>query len=545
MSNSLGIEVKMIESKLLCTIDIDDLHQTGFLCSSDGLILTAGHGFNTKSIAIGDKVKITLFGKKSCEARLIECKNEEEPYFIDYALLKMNGKLALEKKHIPHKIFDISNRINGSCIRGFLKTNKSRIEKIDFTNFRTSELQNEENWQFQGIIETYIDLNGMSGAPICSKENKIIGIQSKQKPKSTLCIISPISRVVEYSPVLSKEIHKESNMNKFFFSSDLLTRKYGKKEHNIEFFLVYPEKLRCAYGNELSNRLFEAKYQWQKELDEKLKVLKGLNKYLGHPVRINYLTQPIHQEKTYVNRGIALIDLDKLGSCSNPQQINLCCITTHDCECTLQYSMNLTLSEDFSEDTEIIKDVVFKFALEFLLLSATPITNALIDDNDTETSFSVFRTKKEQYFDEMGIRQQCPIISYYCSEDSTKQLSLQNLNEEWIKFLEYLFPAFSPNTYLGEKMTHDQVMKKIKTTAKISGQIPDKVYQQLSDLEDGRYFLVYVKHPPKQKKEKKALAQTLGKQKLTQHSSKVYSLTDLPLFNKFVSYCTYTFFELG
>ncbi|SOD99757.1 S1 family peptidase [Spirosoma fluviale] len=193
--------MKELQKEAIVKVSIKNSWQTGWFFSSNGLIMTAGHGFS--DIENPNLLHYNIFtnsGRESLEAELIESQYVEEKA-IDYAILKVVESSykrfkSLRIPYIPLKDFSIKYINKLFVTKGF---SEDISEDIGFTFsgkvIDKVKLKSNDDYWIQLRIDSIHDWGGVSGAPIIVN-NYAIGLQSGQVDKAKVhCLAAAFNNI--------------------------------------------------------------------------------------------------------------------------------------------------------------------------------------------------------------------------------------------------------------------------------------------------------------------------------------------------------------
>jgi hypothetical protein len=183
--------------------------QTAFLISDDGLVASAGHGFEEAKSQIGSSFDIQFTGAASQRATLLEYEYLDSEG-VDYALLRLDDpkrapkaiRISTRTRDILKKRFVIFGyRVGASIV--LTRASGSVLGKAPFRSGRGHYLE---------LLTQQGSLAGLSGGPICGETSLVAyGIQTHQLGSTTTALGTPFEVIRARSRLLDEFIRNQTD----------------------------------------------------------------------------------------------------------------------------------------------------------------------------------------------------------------------------------------------------------------------------------------------------------------------------------------------
>jgi hypothetical protein len=193
--------------------------QTAWLVSGSGFLLTAGHGICEHKLKVNDCVDITFFDGFTCDATIVDFGFrilEPNKSSIDYALLKLNKRSS--RNALPLKLLKSLNSVANKdlLIVGYRSDNvNGEIKPQTIVRGRVESISKSSDGN-PFFIQLYVQgkgLHGMSGAPVCIKQNGqifAIGLQCLQDNQyNSDAFACPVDHIYKNS-LLFKDLYHQT-----------------------------------------------------------------------------------------------------------------------------------------------------------------------------------------------------------------------------------------------------------------------------------------------------------------------------------------------
>lgn len=319
-----------IIERAILRIDLSDTArdlQSGWFFTSDGWILSAGHGFKPEQV--GQQFRVTLLSGEWSGVAILRELADGKGQLPDYALLQVEQGTPSQGAYVPVRLRAVKGVAEAICVGAVAAIQGGRSVRLE-GNINMSHPGRSGRSLLQFITPEF-DRHGMSGAPILTrpKESKwaartrwlmheweAVGIQVTQTEDETSRSVAfgqPLSQVHCFSSLLRRLVGRQANRDAFrrwplfvleddFFGT-ISTAELGKRVVFVvrEFINNSASK---AVWNELQEKILsvEADLSDQIEsvpwlhqdtvapavdlIDGELQPVGGLNAHLDNPVDI-------------------------------------------------------------------------------------------------------------------------------------------------------------------------------------------------------------------------------------------------------------------
>lgn len=264
-------------------------HQTAWLFSDMGYLLTASHALESLSFRVGDAIDIEFFAGNAVKATIEEMLYRKAD-LIDYCIIR-----APTSAHINIRPIEVDINWQGYGGAEFILSGvRSRTKNIATT--LKGRIAQAPAFRVDGKRPTAIqldiqeeDIGGMSGAAICvgGKNPKAIAIQSWQPSQmKTFAVATPIGRLLEHSKIL-----REFNEERVAKSAQILDFEPADFAHYSKYKMEYPDRgtlffISLTKNCEFSSSVYEQVYSRWNKLEERIDRTASSLRWFLNPTKI-------------------------------------------------------------------------------------------------------------------------------------------------------------------------------------------------------------------------------------------------------------------
>lgn len=541
------------------TIMIDSkksIHQTCFMFSTEGFLLSAGHGFHQHKYEAGSifKVNMTTLGIET-NAQLLEYKCDSEE-LLDYSVLQLLDKTVVNQIKPLVLSTEWKSRVRGKFdLIGY----KSYIREFPLSISGSTSLivKNNKIEAIQLNIQSQT-LSGLSGGPVLvsnkgTRNYDVIGVQSEQFADKNIGLAIPISRVKKDSAIVSSYVQntRASSIKLLGLDPDIFIKSDDDKfNHDRYFFIAAPTKGVSKNIDLIADDIFKLFGKEARKVDNDLNLvgIPGLSIANFNPeIIIGYVESsgvdleelfkpPFKSIGNCKIRGLCdltkgLINIDECGFEDNDVFNHITCIKLCDDQFEVYHDgvFDISIKIPDGEHEKVLQQLsnsLIDIYYDCKVFESIPILVSMFSSNDLRKEISKAKVEFCIQNDLTQYGMQIPNDAKYvsfascCRHDPFSKIDLSKYNKVWHGFIEdFLFPPLlerKKNTTIQFDKTN--MLDAIRQNPRMSCQINFKRLSSKIDectfKNNQLYALVIFRRKCKDQEIKKNLHAILGRSNL-------------------------------